>query len=52
MVHDPLDSEDLADKIKSVKTEDHAVDTLRYGLVLESMPEQQQVKLREFQVVA
>lgn len=52
MVHDPLDSEDLADKIKSVKTEDHAVDALRYGLVLEAMPEQQQAKLLNFRVEA
>ena len=37
MVHDPLDSEDLADKIKSAKTEDHGVDALRYGLQAESM---------------
>lgn len=34
-VHDPLDPEDLADSIKGVKTEDHAVDTLRYGLMAE-----------------
>lgn len=35
MVHDPLDQEDLADTLKSTKTEDHAVDTLRYGLMAE-----------------
>lgn len=52
MVHDPLDSEDLADKIRSVKTEDHAVDCLRYGLVLEAMPEAQRARLREFRVEA
>ncbi len=52
MVHDPLDSEDLADKIKSMKTEDHAVDALRYGLVLEAMPEQQRAKLMDFRVEA
>jgi PBSX family phage terminase large subunit len=34
-VHDPLDPEDLADEIKHVKTEDHAEDTLRYGLMAE-----------------
>lgn len=51
MLHDPLDSEDMADKIKSTKTEDHAVDALRYGLMLESMPEKQQRKLLSFQVV-
>ena len=50
MVHDPLDSEDLADKLRSVKTEDHAVDTLRYGLVLEAMPQAQQARLRAFRV--
>lgn len=38
MVCDPLDPEDLADKIKSHKTEDHAVDTLRYGIVHEGTP--------------
>jgi hypothetical protein len=52
MIYDPLDSEDLADKIKSTKTEDHAVDSLRYGAVLEAMPEQQKTKLREFRWVA
>lgn len=50
MVHDPLDSEDLADRIKSQKTEDHAVDALRYGLVLEAMPQAQAAKLRSFRV--
>lgn len=35
MVHDPLDAEDLADKIGHQKTEDHAVDALRYGLMAE-----------------
>ncbi len=49
MVCDPLDSEDLADKIKSVKTEDHGVDSLRYALMLEAMPPQQQAKLRDFE---
>ncbi len=52
MLHDPLDTEDLADKIKSVKTEDHAVDPLRYGLMLESMPDKQQRKLLSFEVLA
>ncbi len=46
MVHDPLDSEDLADKLKGVKTEDHAVDALRYGLALEVMPERSVTRLR------
>jgi cell division protein ZapA (FtsZ GTPase activity inhibitor) len=36
MVHDPLDAEDLADKIKTMKTEDHAVDALRYGVMAEN----------------
>jgi hypothetical protein len=38
MVHDPLDAEDLADKVNGSKTEDHAVDALRYGLVAEASP--------------
>jgi PBSX family phage terminase large subunit len=38
MVKDPLDPEDLADKVNGVKTEDHACDTLRYGLVAEAQP--------------
>jgi PBSX family phage terminase large subunit len=40
MVHDPLDPEDLADKIGHTKTEDHAVDALRYGLMAESTADQ------------
>lgn len=52
MVADPLNTEDLADKIKGRKTEDHAVDALRYGVVLEAMPEQQKIKLRRFQFAA
>jgi PBSX family phage terminase large subunit len=40
MVVDPLDPEDVADKIGSVKTEDHAVDALRYGLAAEAQPPQ------------
>lgn len=35
MVHDVLDPEDLADKVNHTKTEDHAVDALRYGLMAE-----------------
>jgi phage terminase large subunit len=35
MVQDPLDPEDLADAVKRVKTEDHAVDAIRYGLMAE-----------------
>lgn len=38
MVHDPIDVEDLADKIKGQKTDDHAVDPFRYGLVAEAQP--------------
>jgi PBSX family phage terminase large subunit len=38
MVRDPLDPEDLADSVNGVKTEDHAVDPLRYGLVAEAQP--------------
>lgn len=38
MVHDPLDPEDLADKVNNAKTEDHPCDALRYGLVAEAMP--------------
>jgi hypothetical protein len=38
MVHDPLDAEDLADKIGHAKTEDHALDCLRYGAMLEATP--------------
>lgn len=50
MVHDPLDSEDLADKIRGVKTEDHGVDCLRYGLMFESMPDLQTARMRDFAV--
>jgi phage terminase large subunit len=39
MVHDPLDPEDVADKLRGTKTEDHAVDALRYGLAAEAGPE-------------
>ena len=39
MVRDPLDPEDVADKLKGQKTEDHAVDALRYGLAAEAQPE-------------
>jgi hypothetical protein len=38
MVHDPLDPEDVADKLRGQKTEDHAVDALRYGLCAEAGP--------------
>ena len=38
MVRDPLDPEDLADKVNGQKTEDHALDALRYGLVAEAQP--------------
>ncbi len=51
MVHDPIDVEDLADKIRSVKTEDHLCDTLRYGLVAEAQPVHR-VEQRDFRVSA
>lgn len=38
MVVDPLDPEDVADAIRGQKTEDHAVDALRYGLCAEAQP--------------
>jgi phage terminase large subunit len=38
MVHDPLDPEDVADKLHGTKTEDHAPDSLRYGLSVEAAP--------------
>jgi Phage terminase large subunit len=38
MVRDPLDPEDLADKVGHTKTEDDDVDALRYGLVAEASP--------------
>lgn len=48
MVHDPLDAEDLADKIKSVKTEDHAADCLRYLLMAEASPPSPGVRQAQF----
>jgi len=42
MVHDPLDPEDVADKLHGVKTEDHAPDALRYGLAIEAGPQEEQ----------
>ena len=38
MVVDPLDPEDLADAVRGQKTDDHAVDALRYGLCAEAQP--------------
>lgn len=38
MVVDPLDPEDVADKIGTTRTEDHAPDALRYGLCAEAQP--------------
>lgn len=38
MVHDPLNPEDLADKLGHKKTDDHAEDALRYGLQAEQNP--------------
>ena len=45
MVHDPLDPEDVADKLRGTKTEDHAPDALRYGLCAEAQPNQQEAAL-------
>ena len=42
MVHDPLDPEDVADKLHGTKTEDHAPDALRYGLSIEAAPVEEQ----------
>lgn len=39
MVHDPLDPEDVADKLHGNKTEDHAPDCLRYAMSIEAEPE-------------
>jgi len=38
MVMDSLDPEDVADVVRGQKTEDHAVDALRYGLAAEAQP--------------
>lgn len=48
MVCDPFDPEDLADKLGSVKTDDHGVDTLRYLCVSEAtaMPTRQIQEVR------
>ena len=43
MVHDPLDPEDVADKLRGQKTEDHAPDALRYGLSVEAGREEEDV---------
>lgn len=42
MVVDPLDPEDVADKLGQTKTEDHAPDALRYGLCAEAQPPRNQ----------
>jgi phage terminase large subunit len=39
MVMDPLDPEDVADKIRSVRTPDDEADALRYGLAAEAQPQ-------------
>jgi phage terminase large subunit len=39
LVHDPLDPEDVADKLGSTKVSDHAADSLRYALCAEAQPE-------------
>ena len=38
MVKDPLDAEDVADKINNTRTPDDEVDALRYGLCAEAQP--------------
>ena len=38
MVYDALDPQDLADRVGSARTEDNAVDALRYGLCAEAQP--------------
>jgi hypothetical protein len=38
MVMDPLDPEDVADKIGGTRTPDDEVDALRYGLCAEAQP--------------
>jgi hypothetical protein len=38
MVCDPLDPEDVADKIGSLRTPDDEVDALRCGLAAEALP--------------
>jgi hypothetical protein len=40
LVHDPLDPEDVADKIGGQKTEDHAGDCIRYAVCAEAIPPQ------------
>jgi phage terminase large subunit len=41
MVVDPLDPEDVADKLAGARVEDHACDAARYGLCAEAEPDQQ-----------
>jgi hypothetical protein len=49
MVMDPLDPEDLADKIGHVRTPDDEVDALRYGLCAEAQPsEDRQIRSLTF----
>jgi len=38
LVMDPLDPEDVADKVSGQKVPDHAADALRYGLCAEAQP--------------
>ena len=52
LVHDPLDPEDVADKLKNVKTEDHAPDALRYGLSIEAGPSWDQEQVEELRWAA
>ena len=48
MVYDPIDHEDMAEKLRGSGMEDHAPCCLRYGLMFESSPEVQVTRLREF----
>jgi hypothetical protein len=51
MVHDPIDVEDLAVKIKGQGIDEHTEDCFRYGLVAEAQPVQT-FRLSDFRVVA
>ncbi|RPH76061.1 terminase [bacterium] len=46
MVHDPLDPEDVADKLRGQKTEDHACDALRYGVSAEAEGQEEEVPVQ------
>jgi hypothetical protein len=38
LVHDPLDPEDVADKLAGYKVSDHAADAARYALLADAQP--------------